>query len=401
MRISRIPWCIALVTLVVCGVPEGVQAAQLGPLTLHSYLGQPLNAEIEILGLRPGEEKGLAARVASRAAFRREGVEFNRALFGMRFSIERRAGKRILHLRTNRPIREPILRMLIDLSWNAGRVQSEYDLFLDPPGYRQAKLHARPAPAAPRAAKPKAPTSAPAPSAAAKPSQPPEATEAPALTREALFGVPKTETEAKPEAKRLEWHGYLSNYTAYDYSDPRHWSRGVFRAQVGTEGGSSGIGGGLKWKITARLDVDPVYAESDFYPPAVRKDQRADFSLRETYIDTTAGNFDLRLGKQNIVWGEMVGLFFADVVSARDMRDFILPDFETIRIPQWAARAEYFGDKSHLELIWLPYPSVDDIGKPGAEFYPLQAPPPPGFSQQFNNEVRPARGVRNSNYFAK
>ena len=398
MRISRIPWRVALVALLVCGAAGSTQAAQLGPLTLHSYLDQPLNAEIEILDLRPGEEKSLSARVASRAAFRREGVEFNRALFGMRFSIERRAGKRILHLRTNRPIREPILRMLIDLSWNAGRVQSEYDLFLDPPGYRQAKLHARPAPAVPQAAKPKEPTSAPAPSAAAKPSQPPEATEAPALTREALFGVPKTETEAKPEAKRLEWHGYLSNYTAYDYSDPRHWSRGVFRAQVGTEGGSSGIGGGLKWKITARLDGDPVYGSSDFYPPEVRKDQRFDASLRETYVDLGAGDFSLRLGKQNIVWGEMVGLFFADVVSARDMRDFILPDFETIRIPQWAARGEYYGENSHFELVWLPYPAVDDIGKPGAEFYPFQVPPPAGFSDQFNNEVRPDRRLSNTNY---
>ena len=95
---------------------------------------------------------------------------------------------------------------------------------------------------------------------------------------------------------------------------------------------------------------------------------------RQLSIDTSAGNFDLRLGKQNIVWGEMVGLFFADVVSARDLRDFILPDFETIRIPQWAARAEYFGEESHFEVIWLPYPSVDEIGKPGAEFYPLHAP---------------------------
>jgi len=48
-----------------------------------------------------------------------------------------------------------------------------------------------------------------------------------------------------------------------------------------------------------------------------------------------------RLGRQHIVWGEMVGLFFADVVSAKDMRQFILPDFDMIRIPQWAARAEF------------------------------------------------------------
>ena len=218
-------------------------------------------------------------------------------------------------------------------------------------------------------------------------------------SREGLFGLPSEEKRGSaPESRSLEWHGHVENYTAYDYTDPKHWSRGVVRTQIGTEGGASGLGSGLKWKITARVDLDPVYVRSDFYPSDVRKDQRADFSLRETYIDTSAGSFDLRLGKQNIVWGEMVGLFFADVVSARDLRDFILPDFETIRIPQWAARAEYFGENSHFEAIWLPYPSVDDIGKPGAEFYPFQVPPPPGFNQRFNNEVGPERGLRKSNF---
>jgi hypothetical protein len=93
----------------------------------------------------------------------------------------------------------------------------------------------------------------------------------------------------------------------------------------------------------------------------------------------------------------MVGLFFADVVSARDQRDFILPDFEIIRIPQWAVRAEHFGDNYHAEAVWLPYPEVDIIGKPGAEFYPVQVPPPAGFTQEFNSPVRPARNARNSN----
>jgi hypothetical protein len=97
----------------------------------------------------------------------------------------------------------------------------------------------------------------------------------------------------------------------------------------------------------------------------------------------------------------MVALFFADVVSARDLRDFILPDFEIIRIPQWAARMEHFGENSHAEVIWLPYPEVDNIGKPGAEFFPLQAPPPPGFGQRFESEIYPARNLNNSNYGAR
>ena len=384
-------WRLALVSFFLWIAGPMAHGAELGPLTVRSYVGQPLNAEIEILSLQPGEEKGLYARLAPRAAFGNAGLEYNPALTDMRLSIERDAGRRLIRLRTSRPVSEPILQMLVELHWNMGRLVNGYTALLDPPGYQGTQAGAR------------APAPPPQPAMPAKATEagPSEATPAPALSREELFGVLKAESPGKPEARPVEWHGYVENYTAYDYTDPQHWSRGVFRAQIGTEGGGSGLGSGLKWKITARVDGDPVYASSNFYPADVRNDQRLDFWLRETYIDTQEGNFNLRLGKQNIVWGEMVGLFFADVVSARDLRDFILPDFETIRIPQWAARGEYFGEKSHLELIWLPYPEVDNIGKPGAEFYPLQAPPPAGFSQQFNNEVGPARGLSNTNYGAR
>ena len=217
------------------------------------------------------------------------------------------------------------------------------------------------------------------------------------LSKEELFGLAKAEGSDKGEPKRIEWRGFVQNETAYTYSDPAHWSRSVVRTQLGAQGGDSG----LKWKATVRVDVDPVYYGTDFYPQAVRQDQRLDFFLRETYVDTSVGNVELRLGKQNIVWGEMVGLFFADVVSARDERDFVLPDFEIVRIPQWAMRAEYFGEKSHTEIIWLPYPDIDNIGKPGSEFFPVQIPPPPGFNQQFNNEVRPGHGLNNTNFGAR
>ena len=51
-----------------CAVLPVAQGAGLGKLTLISALGQPLNAEVEIVSLRPGEE-GLSARLASPEAF--------------------------------------------------------------------------------------------------------------------------------------------------------------------------------------------------------------------------------------------------------------------------------------------------------------------------------------------
>jgi hypothetical protein len=93
----------------------------------------------------------------------------------------------------------------------------------------------------------------------------------------------------------------------------------------------------------------------------------------------------------------MVGLFFADVVSAKDMRQLVLPDFDMIRIPQWAARAEYFSGDFHAEAVWIPYMTYDDIGKPGAEFYPFTPPALPGLQTVIAKEEKP-HGLDDSAY---
>lgn len=188
--------------------------------------------------------------------------------------------------------------------------------------------------------------------------------------------------------------GFIQFEAARTTTGPSHWSKLRTRGEVGSQGK---LGDGVKWKASARLDYDAVFDINDYYPRAVARDQRSNLMLRETYLDISRGDWDFRLGRQHVVWGEMVGLFFADVVSARDLREFILPDFDMLRTPQWAARAEYFKNDAHAEFLWVPVATYDDIGKPGAEFYPYQAVPP-GFASSYRNVDRPSRSLDNGNY---
>jgi hypothetical protein len=194
------------------------------------------------------------------------------------------------------------------------------------------------------------------------------------------------------------WHGFVRGELAYTYAEPSHWSKMLLRAELDGQGA---LAPNVKYKIGARLDYDFVYDATDFYPSDVRRDQRFNLLARENYLDIGAGDFDFRIGRQHVVWGEMVGLFFADVVSAKDLREFILPDFDVLRIPQWAARAEYFRGDFHAEAVWIPVPSYDDIGKPGAEFFPAVPPAPPGFATQFSNEQFPRRTLGHTNFGAR
>lgn len=218
------------------------------------------------------------------------------------------------------------------------------------------------------------------------------ATEEDPLGRDALFGddLPK----AKSSLLGSGIKGFIQFEAARTIADPEHWSKLRARSELGSSGKLSES---LKWKLGARLDYDFTYDINDFYPPEVDRNQRRNVELRENYIDYSTGNFDFRFGKQHVVWGEMVGLFFADVVSARDLREFILPEFDQMRIPQWAARAEYFNDDFHAEVLWVPVASYDNIGKPGAEFYPYQ-PLPPGSNVRYLAEQRPDRDADNMNY---
>jgi hypothetical protein len=218
-------------------------------------------------------------------------------------------------------------------------------------------------------------------------------------SREALFGLDAAGDQPGAPRPAAQLRGFVQFAPAYTYSSPGHWSRAVVRTQGEVSGRLSDA---VKYKASLRLDLDPVYMATDFYPSDVREDQRAELLVRETYLDfALPGNWELRLGRQHIVWGEVVGLFFADVVSARDLRDFILPDFDILRIPQWAARGEYFGNDWHLELVWIPVPSYDNIGKPGAEFYPLVIPQTPGLNQVVLDDDQPSTSLDNTNYGAR
>lgn len=222
-------------------------------------------------------------------------------------------------------------------------------------------------------------------------------------SRDSLFADDSPAAD-KPQSGSA-WRGFVQGEVARAYRDPDHWSKARLRLDLTRQGQFSE---NVKWKIGGRFDYDAAYDRSSFYAPEVRRDQRYEFTLRENYLDiSTGGNWEFRLGRQHVVWGEMVGLFIADVVSARDLREFILPEpeLQMLRIPQWAARAEYFGKDMKAELLWIPVPSFDDIGKPGipgvrgaagADFYPYPFPGPGG--TLFLGEDHPSRKLSNTNY---
>jgi len=103
------------------------------------------------------------------------------------------------------------------------------------------------------------------------------------------------------------------------------------------------------WRLTleGRAHYDPV--ERLGYPKGVWLDPR------QALLDGKVKKVDLKLGLQQVVWGQADGLRVLDVVNPLDYREFILEDFIDSRRPLWLARADAPVGVGSLQLIWVPY----------------------------------------------
>jgi pilus assembly protein FimV len=150
---------------------SAASAAGLGKLTVLSALGQPLRAEIELTTTAGEDASSLAVKLASPEAFRAANIEFNPALLSLRFNVEQRAGRQFIRVSSSQPLNEPFVDMLIELSWNSGRLVREYTFLLDPAELRNTQPAQVAAESRPAAAQPSAPLAQPRP-AAAQPAAP-------------------------------------------------------------------------------------------------------------------------------------------------------------------------------------------------------------------------------------
>ena len=112
-----------------------VSAVGMGGINVASALGQPLKADIELVAVGKADKASLVARLASPDAYKGAGLEYP---YGnkFKFQIESRAnGESYLKVRSEQPVNDPFVSVLVELSWASGRLLREYTFLLDPPGY--------------------------------------------------------------------------------------------------------------------------------------------------------------------------------------------------------------------------------------------------------------------------
>jgi pilus assembly protein FimV len=176
------------------GLGSSAWALSLGRLNVQSALGESLRAEIDVTSLSSEEAANLRVRIAPADAYRVAGIDYNPVLPQTRVTLQRRAdGSPYLSIVAERPVQEPFVDVILEMTWSTGRLLREYTLLFDPPAATAARA---PAPTAPQVSAP-APAVAAAPAPAAAPADTPR----PATARASEADkTPRRQAPAKGEA---------------------------------------------------------------------------------------------------------------------------------------------------------------------------------------------------------
>ena len=195
-----------------------------------------------------------------------------------------------------------------------------------------------------------------------------------ALPAMAFSQTAETEDNGDGFLSDIDINGYFENQTAYRIHTPNRISQFRNRLQVEIKGTATET---FEYVVQLRGFHDAAYGyHKDDYPETVRDQYGSSLSekkplneiIREFYVDILLDNMEFRLGKQQVVWGEAIGLRITDVVNPQDYREFILDDFIDSRIPIWMAKANVFINDWNIELLWIPVFEPDREALPGSDW---------------------------------
>lgn len=155
----------------------------------------------------------------------------------------------------------------------------------------------------------------------------------------------------------------------------------------------------VRMEMDAENDDTNIFASFNAIKNYVVPSQSG-IELHEAYIQYAADSWDLRAGRQLIIWGKADGISITDVISPMDYTEFLAQDYDDIRMPVDAAKFRYLRDQMNVELIWIPIfqpailPPADSPWAFGAEL-------PEGIEILHEPSMVPEKKLKNSEFGGK
>jgi FimV-like protein len=123
---------VILITILFGLTPQIAFSLGFGQIRLFSYLNEPLDAEIELLGAEDEDPTRLIASLASAEEFKRADISRPYFLSKLRFEVQQRKKNFVIKVTSDDLVKQPYLEFIVILSWAQGRIMRGYTLLLDP-----------------------------------------------------------------------------------------------------------------------------------------------------------------------------------------------------------------------------------------------------------------------------
>jgi len=134
---------LAAIGLAIAGaMPLSAGALGLGEIDLKSALNQSFSAEIPVLSEASGDIEALRVVIAPVETFKQFGLDRPAFLADFKFSIIASDTGAVVQITSTRPVVEPFVTLLLEISWPQGRLLREYTVLLDPPVFMTESVEA-------------------------------------------------------------------------------------------------------------------------------------------------------------------------------------------------------------------------------------------------------------------
>lgn len=193
--------------------------------------------------------------------------------------------------------------------------------------------------------------------------------------------------------------GYLKHETAVRLDEPDRFVKIKNSLELKY---SNWFGDHVGVTITGLAVYDAVYDVEDELEVEDEEDYRAYVDLREGFLDLTFEKVDLRLGKQQVVWGSTDGFRVTDVVNPLDLREFGLAEFLDSRIPLWMGKIDYYLTTDFsLQALIIPEMQFVEPAHAGSEYAFGSPEIPQGVVPIINAVKEPDESFENTEYGLK
>ncbi len=144
---------------------------------------------------------------------------------------------------------------------------------------------------------------------------------------------------------------------------------------------------------------DAVYDVENDLHVADEDEYRLAAKLREGFVDLTFDAVDIRLGKQQVVWGKTDGFRITDLVNPLDLKEFGLADFIDSRIPLWMAKIDYYvATDFAFQFLVIPELEFTQLAHAGSEYALANPAYPAGVIPNVQKTDTPEEGLDNTEY---